>query len=198
MTLIDPRPPGEACSFGNCGMRSDGAALPIATPGILKHVPGMVMDPMGPLTWRWSYLPQLAPWLIRFLASSRRDRVEQFVHDFGALIAGARRAYEPLVAEAGLQNMIRPNGAIEVFETKEAFERARWGIEVRRKHGVPLQVLGADEVRQMEPAIRFPVAGATFRNDMDNVTSPLRYSQGIAELVRKRGGVFVRGEARRI
>jgi D-amino-acid dehydrogenase len=53
VTLIDPRPPGEACSFGNCGMRSDGAALPIATPGILKHVPGMIMDPMGPLTWRW-------------------------------------------------------------------------------------------------------------------------------------------------
>ena len=29
----------------------------------LGRVPGMLMDPLGPLAIRWRYLPKLAPWL---------------------------------------------------------------------------------------------------------------------------------------
>ena len=46
-------------------------------PGILGKVPGMLIDPLGPLAIRWSYLPQLAPWLLRFVAASRPAEVER-------------------------------------------------------------------------------------------------------------------------
>jgi hypothetical protein len=36
----------------------------------------MLRDPLGPLAIRWGYLPQIAPWLLRFVAASRPDRVE--------------------------------------------------------------------------------------------------------------------------
>lgn len=198
VTWIDPRGPGEGCSFGNAGMRSDTTFLPLATPGVLKRVPRMLMDPMGPLTIRWAYLPSLAPWLIRFVASSSQAKVDAFLRDFGALIAHARKSYEPIVAEAGLADLIRPRGALEVFETKSAFEAARGSIELRKRHGVPLNVIGPEEIRQIEPALGGTFAGGVHRTDMDSVINPLKHSQRIAELAVKRGGRFVRGEARRI
>src|SRR6476619_6024276 len=58
VTLVDMRPPGEYCSFGNAGILSPGSCVPLATPGIQWKVPGYLMDPMGPLTIRWTYLPK--------------------------------------------------------------------------------------------------------------------------------------------
>ena len=45
-------------------------------PGTIYHVPKWLIDPLGPLAVRWSYLPFIAGWLIRYLAAGRRDRVE--------------------------------------------------------------------------------------------------------------------------
>lgn len=198
VTVIDPGPPGESCSFGNAGMMSDHTALPVAMPGILWRVPGMLRDPMGPLAVRWSYLPRLAPWLVRFLASSTTARVERFVADFGTLLERAKIAYAPLIADAGAEALIRRRGSLEVFETEAAFNRARWGLELRQRHGVPIRALGGEEIRQIEPALRAGFAGAFYREDMDHIVNPLRLSQGIAEAIRRKGGIFVRGEARAI
>ena len=45
-------------------------------PGILGRVPKMLLDPLGPLAIRWSYLPKLAPWLMKFVAASAPSRGE--------------------------------------------------------------------------------------------------------------------------
>jgi D-amino-acid dehydrogenase len=48
VTLIDRLPPGKGCSFGNGGLIQTGACVPIATPGVLRQVPRMLLDPNGP------------------------------------------------------------------------------------------------------------------------------------------------------
>ena len=63
VTLIDRAGPGEGASKGNASVIAGESCVPVATPGILKRVPGMLMDPLGPLALRWGYLPRLAPWL---------------------------------------------------------------------------------------------------------------------------------------
>ena len=194
VTLVDPGPPGESCSFGNAGMRSDGALLPVATPGILWRVPGMLLDPMGPLAIRWSYLPRLAPWLVRFVRSSGREQVEQAAAEIASLMAFARESYAPLIEAAGAGDLIRERGALEVFESRQSFEAARWAIELRQRLGTPIEVVGADRIRQIEPALG-PVHAATYRSDMDHVINPLSLSQALAEMIRRDGGEIVQAEA---
>ena len=63
VTLFDRRGPGEGASYGNGAVLTCEAVVPVQTPGILRRVPGMLLDPRGPLTVRWSYLPSLLPWL---------------------------------------------------------------------------------------------------------------------------------------
>ena len=72
VTLVDPLPPGAGTSSGNAGIISLGSVTPVATPGILREVPGLLLDRDGPLSLRWRYLPQLLPWLARFALASRR------------------------------------------------------------------------------------------------------------------------------
>jgi len=88
VTLIERDAPGQGASFGNGAVIGEEQIVPVATPGVLRRVPGMLFDPLGPLTLRWSYLPRLAPWLLRFAAASRRARVEEISVALTALAEG--------------------------------------------------------------------------------------------------------------
>src|SRR5256885_16844128 len=65
VTLIDPRPPGEYCSFGNAGCLSRASFVPLGLPGAWRKVPGWLLDPHGPLVIRARYVHRIAPWLWR-------------------------------------------------------------------------------------------------------------------------------------
>jgi D-amino-acid dehydrogenase len=67
VTVIDRVPPGEGCSFGNAGGLAFSEVVPTVHSRMLLKVPGWLMDPLGPLTIRWSYLPRVAPWLVKYL-----------------------------------------------------------------------------------------------------------------------------------
>ena len=68
VTVIDRVPPGEGCSFGNAGGLAFAEVVPPIHPRILLKIPGWLMNPLGPLTIRWSYLPKALPW---FLSAGR-------------------------------------------------------------------------------------------------------------------------------
>src|SRR4051812_41278134 len=75
ITVIDPLPPAGGTSYGNSGLISSDTAVPIALPGMLGKVPSWLSDPEGPLIVRPSYLLRAAPWLFRWIAASRMERV---------------------------------------------------------------------------------------------------------------------------
>src|SRR4051812_4677650 len=76
VVLIDPNPPGQGASFGNAGCFNPSSIVPIAGPGTWKKVPGYLSDPLGPLAIRWSYLPTLLPWLIRYARAGTLAQIE--------------------------------------------------------------------------------------------------------------------------
>src|SRR6266850_64947 len=86
VVVIDRSGPGEGTSKGNAGLFAVGHVVPVGTPGMLKRVPGMLLDSTSPLTMRWSYLPSIAPWLIRLLAASAPRRVEEISLALAALL----------------------------------------------------------------------------------------------------------------
>ena len=92
VTLVDPRPPGSATSFGNAGGLVVTSCAQLAMPGLLGKVPGMLLDPLGPLTLRWRYLPRIAPWLFQLARAGRPARAEAISR---ALTELNGRAMEP-------------------------------------------------------------------------------------------------------
>jgi len=194
VTVVDRGEPGEGTSFGNAGILSTTTAFPLATPGILRQVPGMLLDPLGPFTIRWSYLPRITPWLVRFVAAARPDRVRAYGQALSALSRSSLAAWEDLAAEAGTEGLIQKRGWLAVYETDAGFRDAEGEIARRRELGIPFEILTSDEVRQMAPALARSVRHGVWYTDAGHVTSPIGLSRALAAWIRRRGGAIRRAD----
>jgi len=147
VSLVDYQGPGEGTSRGNAAVIAGGACEPIAMPGILGRVPGMLMDPLGPLAIRWRYLPRLAPWLVRFVAASRPHRVEEISKALRELSLRCVAAFRPLTEAAGIADMIRDTGWLSVYKTESSFQLARGELDLQLRRGIKFDVLTGDQIR---------------------------------------------------
>ena len=107
VVLIDRLDPGTGTSFGNGGLIQIDAVVPIATPGILRSVPRMLLDQRGPLVIRWPYLHKIAPWLLRFLFAARSDNVERVSLALASLLDRSNDAWIELVNEVNARDTWR-------------------------------------------------------------------------------------------
>ena len=83
-------PPGDPAqaSDGNAGILARSGVVPVSVPGLIWKAPGMLLDRDSPLYMRWSHLPRLMPWLVRFLWNGRRGKGYE-----GAMRTGGRIAH---------------------------------------------------------------------------------------------------------
>ena len=137
VTLIDPGEPGgeQAASYGNAGWLSSHSVIPPAEPGVWKKVPFYLMDPLGPLAIRWSYLPKALPWLIKYLLSGWTEaRVEKTAFALRDLLKDAPLLHRKLAEEAGVPELIERNGVMHVFPSRGNFDDdLGWRV---RPHGL--------------------------------------------------------------
>ncbi len=154
ITFVDPRDAGEACSFGNAGSMSPSACLPVGMPGMWKKAPGWLLDPLGPLTIRWPYLPVVTPWLVRFLGYSSRAEVTRIATALRGLLAPIFESYAPLLERAGAVDLVRRSGCLYVYSSRDSARQWQWGMDLRRKLGVELRDVDEDELVTLEPDLR--------------------------------------------
>ncbi len=154
ITFIDPREAGEACSFGNAGSMSPSACLPVGMPGMWKKAPKWLIDPLGPLTIRWWYLPVVTPWLARFVRYSSPAEVVRIATALRGLLAPIFKAYAPLLDHAGANDLVRRSGCLYVYSSRETARQWQWGMDLRRSLGVELRDIEEDELVKLEPDLK--------------------------------------------
>ena len=156
VTIIEPGDPGgeQAASYGNGAWLSPSSVVPPSMPGLWRRVPGFLADPLGPLAIRWTYLPKVAPWLVRFVqAGSTVARVEVAARALRPLVGDAPERHRVLAAEAGVGELIERRGLLYIFPARADFEREALAWQLRRENGVNWLELDADELRQQEPEL---------------------------------------------
>ena len=198
VTIVDMRPPGEYCSFGNAGILSPGSCVPLALPGIHWKVPGYLADPMGPLMIRWGYLPKAAPWLLRFLAASRPKRVEQVADALRPLIRQTFDAYEPLVKHAGVSDLIRQTGYVVAYEKRASYVGDSLAWKLRRDRGVIVEELDEAGLKARVPQLSGRYEAGLYLPEQGYVANPERLTKAIAAQFERDGGVVLRREVRDI
>ncbi len=196
--ILDRQEPGMACSFGNAGMIANDVVPPVAAPGILAKVPGYLMDGEAPLAMRLRYLPQLLPWLYRFVRASRRETYERNTRALATLLTRTQRAYEPLMAAAGAGDLLRSTGALQVFETVTAFDGARRDADFRRSLGANIEEVAAYEIPQFAKDLAPVFSGALYRPDIAYVRDPLALTTALHSLYLELGGASHRVEVERL
>ena len=195
VTFIDPRLPGEACSFGNAGSLSPSACLPVGMPGMWKKVPGWLSDPLGPLTVRWPYLPKALPWLLRFLHHSSPREVTRIATALRGLLAPIFDAYGPLLERAGTQDLVRRSGCLYVYSSRETANQWKWGMNLRRSLGVELRDIGEEELAGLEPDLKGKFRFGLLAPDNGSTLDPSALVKAIHAQCVKDGAETVSGSA---
>jgi len=193
--LIDPLEAGMACSYGNAGSLSPGACLPVGLPGMWKKVPRWLLDPLGPLTVRWSYLPTVLPWLLRLLRHSSRAEVERIAAALRSLLAPVFDSYAPLVERASVTGLVRQNGTLYVYSSADSARRWQWGMQLRQRLGVELLPVGQQELETLEPDLRGRFRFGLRATDNGSTPDPAALTQGIFEQCVRDGAKVIRQRA---
>ncbi len=153
VTVVDSGPPGIGASGHNAGLFSVGNCLPTATPGVIKSVPKMLIDPYSPLAIRWRYLPRMLPWLLRFIAASRPTRVEKASIAIASLVKQALEAWDELITVEESRGVLIEGSHLLGYGTEATFAKAAFAVETRRRRGIDMQVLDAEGVGGLAPIL---------------------------------------------
>ena len=190
VTIVDRLPPGEGCSFGNAGLISPASVVPFSLPDMIWRVPGYLADPLGPLAIRWRYFPgdTLAPALPRRWAAA--TGASCFARHGSAPFAFFE-AYWPLLKEAGA-DISSASLAAYVSKRENGFVTDRLANELREAAGVKVEMLGADELRQMEPALSPEYRSALSSGRLADPLNSFRLVQVLAAQVVRNGGEILR------
>jgi glycine/D-amino acid oxidase-like deaminating enzyme len=198
VTVIDPLPPAGGASFGNAGLLSPDTAVPIALPGMLRKVPGWLLNPLGPLSVTPGYFPRALPWLLRWIEAGRLDRVIAISDAMRALHRESLACWQELLGPALYGELIRPLGQVQVWEGDA--ETANSGVErqVRERHDIGSEPLTADDLRQMFPGISREVTRGLLVPGNGHTVSPQRSVGSLGELFRQAGGSLINERAMKL
>ena len=188
VTVVDSRPPGEYCSFGNAGILSPGSCVPQALPGVLSKVPGYLSDPLGPLSIRPGHFFKALPWFLRLMAASRLTRVEQIADALRPLLKQTFDAYLPLVRQAGVAEIICQTGYVVAYSTRAGLQNDALPWKLRRDRGVLMEALDAEGIRQKVPQLGGGYEAGWYLPEQGYVTNPRRLTQSLAAQFQKDGG----------
>jgi glycine/D-amino acid oxidase-like deaminating enzyme len=190
--IIDPAEPGSECSAGNAGAISAGSVAPLAMPGVLKNAASMLLSADSPLHVPFHYWLRAAPWLRRFVASADPVRVEEIANALRDLFVDAVENHQALAQEIGCPQRVAKTGQLHLYRDGAALAKDNGSWRLREAHGVRIEVLDADAIQRLEPAVSKSYRLGVFMPDQAAVTEPFLYATAITHAIRQRGGKFTR------
>ncbi|MCO7223415.1 FAD-dependent oxidoreductase [Pleionea sp. CnH1-48] len=150
VSIIDDKQDRQGCSTGNAGHFAIEQINPHASWSMLPRIPKMLLDPMGPLTIRWPYFPQLFPWLARFFWNARSASVERSREGLKALNQQALAAWEALLANIGAPEFLQAKGHLLTAESDKGVAALRQMQRQSERHDIRCQWLTKEAMLSME------------------------------------------------
>jgi D-amino-acid dehydrogenase len=195
VSIVDPaHQPGRPCD-GNAGWIAHTDILPLASPKAWRHLPRWLLDPLGPLAVRPGYALAIAPWIIRFIAASRPDRIERSVEAIRALNAQALPAWRRRLDGLALSHHLRERGFLSVWGHESEFLAAANVIRRQQSFGIDVEMLDRAAVRSLEPALGERAVGGAFYSAGCNVSDPRALVSDLTARARDRGVAWVEARA---
>jgi len=197
VVLVDPGGKQGRPTDGNAGWIAHTDIMPLASPKAWRNLPRWLMDPLGPLTIRPSYLPQLAPWLARFILASSPHRIKASIAAIRDINAEALPAWKSLLSSLDLNDHLRERGILSVWKHRNSFNQSKGVLARQRDFGIEVESLSSEALAELEPALR-KVEAAVLYPDACHVSDPALLVADLMRLARERGATHVPAHAVRI
>jgi len=191
VTLIDPELPGDSCSSGNASCIATSGVIPLSVPGIIRKVPGWLMDPLGPVTIRPGHLPSLVPWLWKFWRVCNMQKVQEIAGAQALLMHTVLADWDEMLAAAGASQLKQSPGAIHLYDTEKEYQDDRWQFDLSKRLGFEHHRLSSTELKSMVPELKLEKGVALMAPDWHHLVDPARVTARIAEDCFSNGGNWV-------
>ncbi|WP_295810867.1 FAD-dependent oxidoreductase [uncultured Nitratireductor sp.] len=193
VVLIERDAPANAASRGNAGAFAFPSILPLASPGILFKAPKWLFDPLGPLSIPPAQFPSVLPWLLRFFRASMPDRIEASTAAQAALNQLSEAETATLTQEAGLDRLVRHDGALELYESGAAWRASLKSWERCEKAGVEIEHVEGARLAELQPGLSPRLVKGVFLPQWKTVSDPRDYALALLEAAQARGVHLVEG-----
>ncbi|MCP5081400.1 MAG: FAD-binding oxidoreductase [Alphaproteobacteria bacterium] len=189
--LADGNAPGSGTSSGNAGTIATYACVPVNSPSIVSGLPFYLFSKESPLGFDWRHALTNMPWMISFLRNCSKDRVRTISDHLGDLLSHADAGLDPLIEAAGAEDLMVSNDCLYVWSTQAGYEGAKVSNEARRRNGVAFDLLSADDIRGLEPALQMPLHKGLLYKGARHVRDPLALTERLHAKFVAMGGTWV-------
>lgn len=179
----------SGCSFGNAGLLAASHSIPLAAPGVVGKALRWMFDPESPFALTLRADARLLRWLWQFLRASRASNLEPATAALTQLTLGSARLHAEFAAEHGAEYGYAQKGSLELFATSEGLAGARPSVELLRRMGLLVEVLGLQETRAMEPCAAPGIAGSIFFQQDGHIV-PAKFVRAMAAAAARAGAVL--------
>ncbi len=180
VVLIDRAGPGEGTSYGNGGVLASCAVVPVTVPGLLAKAPSMLFDPNQPLFLRWSYLPRLLPWLLRYLRNANAADTRRIAAALAPVIGDSLNDHLALARGTRAEKWLVPSDYLYVYDSRAKFEADAFGWGLRRDHGFAWDELDRAAFRAYDPIFADHLGFAVRLRGHGRIADPGQYVKDLA------------------
>lgn len=180
---------GAATSHGNCGTITPSHAPPLAAPGMPWQALRWMFTPDAPLYVPPRLDPALWRWFARFVGRCNLRDWQRSARGRAALLNDSAQRLQDWITRYALDCEYRQDGLDYVFRDERNFRHYLRECEALHAMGVRTEAIDGAVYTQEDPAFRDGLAGA-IRFPGDGHLRPDRYTAGLAQAVRDRGGII--------
>lgn len=194
VVLIDRAGPAEGTSYGNGGVLASCSIVPVTVPGLVAKAPRMLLDPGQPLFLRWSYLPKLTPWLLRYLGHCKPEETRRIAAAMAPLVSDSLADHEALSAGTGAEKWVVPADYLFLYRDRAHYKGDAFGWSIRRDHGFVWDELEGPAFHDYDPVFGKEIGFAARLKGHGRIADPGQYVKDLARHFEQKGGRFLRAE----
>lgn len=196
VTLIDRGAPGQGTSYGNAGVLANCSVVPVTTPGLIRKGPKLALDPNFPLFIRWSYLPKLLPWLIKYLGHANDTDTRRIARGLTSIVGDGVEQHVALAAGTRAADWIAQSDYTFAYTDRAAFEADSYVWNLRREAGFSPDLIEGVNVAEYEPNLGPEIGCLAVMKDHGFIRDPGGYVAALAEEFQALGGEWHQADVR--
>jgi D-amino-acid dehydrogenase len=144
---------GQGASHANGAQLSYSYVAPLASPSVLRSLPGWLLAGDSPVRLRPTFDPAQTGWLVRFLAACTQRASDTATAKLLSLSALSRASLHAMLAEIPLAFHHRQNGKLVVLSSAKSMIEAERQMRLQADMGSRQHALTAAECVALEPAL---------------------------------------------
>ena len=190
VTIVDREGPASGTSHGNAGVLASAAIVPVTVPGLWRKAPGMLFDREQPLFLRWSYLPKLAPFLLKYLRFGTDAHVNHYAKAMWMLLGDSADQHMALAKGTHAEQFVKRDDYCFGYATRSAFDADAYGWSKRKDAGVIYDVMSGSDFAEFDPIFGDAFKTVVRCQEHGRISDPGAYVQALAQHFVDEGGTL--------